>query len=181
VTGRTTPRSVVLLRGVNVGRNNRIAMSDLRRVLEGLGAADVVTYLQSGNAVVTAEQAGLAERIEKALRDELGLDVRVLVRSGDELARVIAANPYAERTVQAPKSVHVAFLDAQPDPEVVRSVGTRHGEDEFTVGERVLYLRYAATSHDSPLNKALRGLGGTSTARNWTTVTAMDALVRKGT
>src|ERR1700712_123150 len=87
-TGRdrmVTTRCAVLLRGVNVGKHNRIAMADFRALLGGLGAADVMTLLQSGNAAVTAEVAGLADRIEAALANDLRLNVRVLVRTGAEL------------------------------------------------------------------------------------------------
>src|SRR4051794_6482080 len=64
-------RCAVLLRGVNVGKHNRVAMADLRRVLTSLGLTEVTTYLQSGNAVVTGEPDGLAERVEQALASEL--------------------------------------------------------------------------------------------------------------
>ncbi|MDP9497048.1 MAG: DUF1697 domain-containing protein, partial [Actinomycetota bacterium] len=73
-------RCVVLLRGINVGGRNRLAMPVLARVLTDVGCTDAKTYLQSGNAVVDAEPDGLAERVEQALP----LPVRVLVRTADE-------------------------------------------------------------------------------------------------
>ena len=168
-------RCAVLLRGVNVGRANRIAMADFRSVLEELGCRDVVTYLQSGNAVVEAPPDGLAQRVERALRERLGLDVRVLVRTGNELAAVVAANPFPE-LVPEPKRLHVAFLEGQPDEAVVRGIGLRHGDDEFRVGDRVLYLAYAGGTQNSALEKPLRRLAGVSTDRNWTTVTRLASL-----
>ncbi|HVA59393.1 MAG TPA: DUF1697 domain-containing protein [Mycobacteriales bacterium] len=162
----------VLLRGINVGRHNRLSMGELRSVLEAVGARAVGTYLQSGNAVVEAEPNGLAARIEDELRRRLGLEVRVLVRTAAELGAVVKANPFPGR-VATPKQLHVAFLEAPAPAEVVRAVGTTHGADEYAVGDRVLYLSFAATSHDSPLNEALRRLGVVMTARNWTTVTRL--------
>jgi uncharacterized protein (DUF1697 family) len=168
-------RCVVLLRGINVGRHNRIAMADLRRVLAGVGAEDVRTYLQSGNAVVTADPAGLAERVEQALTVEVGLSVRVLVRTAAEIDAVIAANPFPDRAT-TPKMLHVAFLEYPADPAAIEAFGTRHGDDEIGLGERVLYLSYATSSFDSPINKVLTKLDGVASTRNWSTMLALSRL-----
>jgi uncharacterized protein (DUF1697 family) len=168
-------RCAVLLRGVNVGKNNRIAMADLRRVLTDLGAEDVTTYLQSGNAVVTAEPDGLAERVEQALTDDAGLSVRVLIRTADELEAVVAANPFPERAAN-PKMLHVAFLEHAADPAVIEAFGTRHGEDAIALGDRALYLSYATSSYDSPINKVLTKLEGVASSRNWSTVLKLREL-----
>ena len=169
-------RCAVLLRGVNVGKHNRIAMADFRALLAGLGAEDVKTLLQSGNAVVTAEPAGLAERVEVALRDEVGLDVRVLVRTGDELDMVVAACPWPDRAAANPKMVHVAFLERPADPATVEAFGMRHGEDEVALGEKDLYLSYSVSSFDSPINKVLSKLSGVASTRNWNTVLKLREL-----
>ena len=105
---------VALLRGINVGRNNRIAMADLRQLLTDLGYTDVRTYLQSGNAVFQAANrsaAAVRTAIEGAIRQTLGLDIKVLVRTGRQLDAVIAAN---ELPTTDAKKLHVAFLDAAP-------------------------------------------------------------------
>lgn len=171
-------RCAVLLRGINVGRNNRLSMPDFRAALDGLGCHDVSTYLQSGNALVRAEPAGLAARVEQALRDSTHLDVRVVVRTADELADVVTGNPFPDR-VDQPKRLHVVFLGAQPTRQELNGLGSRHGSDELAVGDRALYLAYAGDSHRSPLEKALRRLDVVQTARNWTTVTALLELARR--
>ncbi len=168
-------RCVVLLRGINVGGRNRLAMPVLARVLTDVGCTDAKTYLQSGNAVVDAEPDGLAERVEQALP----LPVRVLVRTADELAAVVAANPFPE-LVTEPKRLHVAFLSEPPDPERLAALGTDHGDDRLAAGRRELYLAYAGGSHASPLTGALleKRLGLVASARNWTTVTRLAELAR---
>jgi uncharacterized protein (DUF1697 family) len=171
-----TARCAVLLRGVNVGKHNRIAMADFRALLTGLGAADVKTLLQSGNAAVTAVPDGLAERVETALRDKLGLGVRVLVRTGAELDAVVAACPWPERAEANPKMLHVAFLEHPADPDTVAAFGLRHGDDEIALGEKDLYLSYATTSFDSPINKVLTKLSGVASTRNWNTVLKLQEL-----
>ena len=167
-----TEKVAVLLRGINVGGRNRVPMADLKVLLTDLGATSVTTYLQSGQAVVDLAPArvdGFGDRVHAGLSERLGLDIAVLTRTPAELAAVGAANPYPH-LVPTPKRLHAVFLDQTPDAAKVASVGTRHGDDEFTVGDRVLYLAFSATSHDSPLVAALRRIGGVQTGRNWTTV-----------
>lgn len=82
------PRYVALLRGINVGKNNRISMADLRNLIEGLGHADVRTHLNSGNVVFTASKQlneVLATDIQTAITSTLDLDVPVIVRTGQEM------------------------------------------------------------------------------------------------
>jgi uncharacterized protein (DUF1697 family) len=171
----STERCAVLLRGINVGRGNRLAMGDLRALLEGLGCQDVSTYLQSGNALVTADPDGLAERVEAALP----LAVRVVVFTADELAAVVEQCPWRERADAAPKQVHVAYLDRLPEPDRLAAL-TWESDDELAVGPRVLYQSYGDRSIDSPLAKALgkAKLGVVVTARNWTTATKLVELSR---
>ena len=173
---------VVLLRAVNLGTHNRLPMARLREILTDLGAREVRTHLASGQAVVRVDATavgGLADTVHDALAQHLHLDIAVLTRTPAELAAVIADNPYPQ-LVDTPKRLHVVFLDATPDPALVDRVGRRHDPDEFTVGDRVLYLAYAGTSRDSPLGAVLRRLGGVQTARNWTTVTALATLAGGG-
>ncbi len=166
---------VVLLRAVNLGSTNKVPMASFRDLLAGLGAREVVTYLQSGQAVVDLHPGrvpGFAERVHDAIADELGLDLTVVTRTAEELAAVAAANPFPH-LVATPKRLHVSFLDGDPDPNRVEAIGQRHGDDEFAVGDRVLYLAFAGSSRDSPLNSRLGRLGVVGTARNWTTVTKL--------
>ena len=88
---------VALLRAVNVGGHASLPMAGLRDSLAGLGYANVRTYLQSGNAVFDAASgsrqehaAAIALRIER----DFGPRVGVLVLDADDVARVVAANPF---------------------------------------------------------------------------------------
>ncbi len=169
-------RVAVLLRGVNVGPHNRVAMPAFADLLRGVGAGDVQTYLQSGNAVSEwpGEPDELAARVQAGLSAALGLIVPVLVRTGAELQAVTAASPFGEPA--DPKLVHVAFLSATPPPEALAGLDLkRFAPDELRPGERALYLRYATGMQGSKLTVAAleKRLGVTATARNWTTVTAL--------
>jgi uncharacterized protein (DUF1697 family) len=171
-------RCVVLLRGVNVGGTGRLAMADLRAVLRDVGAQDVTTYLQSGNAVVEhdADPAALERAVATALADR-GLPVPVMVRTGQELARVVEASPWSDLD---PKHFHVAFLSGDPDPAKVAAID--HDAllpERVVVGERVLYLDYALGAGRSKGLDRLR-LGVDATARNWRTVRALHDLTTAG-
>ena len=87
---------VALLRGINLGSRNRVAMGDLRQVVGALGGEDVQTYVQSGNVVLRSNQSAseLAGAIEEGIRQTLGLDVTVIVRSQARLAKIIQGNPF---------------------------------------------------------------------------------------
>lgn len=166
---------VVLLRAINLGPTNKVPMAHLREVLAALGGRDVVTHLQSGQAIVDLPgraAAGFAGRVHDALEASLGLSIDVMTRTAPELAAVVDANPFPHLTSE-PKRLHAVFLDTTPDPEQVAAVGSTAGGDEFVVGDRVLYAAFTGSTHDSPLQARIRRLGGVQTARNWATVTAL--------
>lgn len=167
-------RCVVLLRGINVGRANRISMADLRAVLEGVGCQDVSTYVQSGNAVVDHDSAPAElERAAAAALAAHGLPVPVMVRTGEELARVVDASPWHDLD---PQRYHVAFLSGDPDPAQVAAIDHEALLPErVVVGDRVLYLDFAEGAGRSRGLSRLR-LGVEATARNWRTVTALRDL-----
>ena len=167
-------RQVVLLRGVNVGGHNRISMPTFAGLLEGVGCREVRTYVQSGNAVVEHDAVPAElERLVAAALAEQGLPVPVMVRTGDELARVVEASPWQDLD---PKHFHVAFLSGDPDPEKVAAIDHEALLPErVVVGERVLYLDYALGAGRSTGLDRLR-LGVDATARNWRTVLALRDL-----
>jgi uncharacterized protein (DUF1697 family) len=183
------PRHVALLRGVNVG-GMKLAMSDLRAVLSSLGYADVSTYIQSGNALFSADGADparLAADIEAALDKQLGMRPRVLVLTRDELARAIRDNPYPDEP--NPKAVHAVFLAEEPGPEQVAAVAEaeqkaagKGSRDTARYAGRVLYLHTPDGFGRSELATQLsRRAGpmsarGAGTARNWATVTKLLGL-----
>ena len=166
-------RHVVLLRGVNVGGHNRLPMSDLRAVLEGLGCTGVRTYLQSGNAVVDSDEPELPRAVHERLKDHLGLDVHVLVRTARELDAVVAGNPFAGEDVD-PKLLHAVFLDG-PAPDLPLDALL---PDRVVPGDRVLYVAYDSNAHSSKAAKLLNSkrFPVPASSRNWRTVLALRDL-----
>jgi len=167
-------RQIVLLRGINIGPRNRIAMPALREALTGAGLDDVRTYVQSGNVVVSTDAAPdeLAGRCERLIADEFGLDIAVVVRTRDELAGVVERDPLGE-VAEDPKRYQVSFLSAELDGEVIDKLEEVAVESErFVVSGREIYAWHPKGVARSKLWARLagKGLGVTATARNWTTV-----------
>lgn len=168
-------RCVVLLRGVNVGASNRIAMPQLRSLLEDLGGTEVQTYLQSGNAVLgwSSSAASLQAAVEQALRERLSLEVPVLVRTGTELETVVRGCPF-DAAAMDPKLLHAVFLDAPPPklPDLT--------PDRVVAGDRVLYVAYAVDAHSSTAARLFssKRFPVVASARNWRTVLALRDLAR---
>lgn len=177
------PGYAALLRGVNVGGRNKVAMGELRALLAGLGFAEVATYIQSGNAVFTTEATPIADlqgAIERAITGAFGLQVPVVVRSADQLAAVAASNPFVAsgRDVGA---LAVGFLAGMPDPARVRGLladpllaPVAGGDGLLMLGQEV-YLHYPNGFARTKLTNALidRRLVTVTTIRNWRTVAAL--------
>ncbi|HXW47240.1 MAG TPA: DUF1697 domain-containing protein [Streptosporangiaceae bacterium] len=173
-------RYAALLRGVNVGGRNKIAMAELRRILADLGCGDVVTLLQSGNAIFTSElpAATLEADISAAIEAEAGLSVAVMVRTGAELARATAAHPLG-REPDNPARYFVAFLAAAPERAAADRFAALELEPEQAwVGDREAYLWCPNGAADTRLTGAFveKQLGVAATARNWNTVGKLAAL-----
>jgi uncharacterized protein (DUF1697 family) len=173
---------VAMLRGVNVGAHNRIKMPALVQLFEELGHTDVVTYIQSGNVVFRSRSKSastLARNIEKRIAGDLGCDVAVLLRSKEELAQVVKANPFLRKKAD-PKYLHVTFLAEEPDEALVRAVKDFDaGHDEFVVRGRDVYLHCPGGYGNTKLNGTFveRRLQAISTTRNWNSVTKLLQLV----
>src|SRR3954451_21966969 len=109
-------RLVALLRGINLGSQRRVAMADLRALLEELGYTDVRTVLASGNVVFTGSKAKAREKLEAALAERFDMEIDVVVRTMEELHAVIEADPFKGKVDNATR-YFVAFLDSQPKAE----------------------------------------------------------------
>ena len=176
-------RHVALLRGINVGTAKRVAMADLRSLVEGLGYCDVSTLLNSGNVVFTvptkAAKASPAKRIEQALVDRLGVTSRVLVLSAAELAVIVAGNPL-EKVATDPSRLFVAVVFDGSALAALKPLSKQDwGQDRLALGTRAAYLWCVDGMTESRLAKAAnRTLGDAATTRNWATILKLDALMR---
>ncbi len=174
---------IALLRGINVGGNNKVPMAELRAALTASGLADVSTYIQSGNVLFRTSEpdtAVLEEAIAEVIARTFGIKIGVVVLTRDQLAAVLSANPYPDEP--NPKYVHVVFLGAAPDAgrlDAAREMAAAKGSrDTVTAVDRVLYLHTPDGYGTSELAKTLVKVttSAKGTARNLSTTAKLLAL-----
>ena len=174
---------VALLRGINVGGKNMLPMKELSALFTAAGAANVRTFIQSGNVLFEAD-AALARQIpalvSKAIEREHGLKVPVVVRSADELRAVAKRNPFLARDADT-SMLHVSFLADEPAAAAIGALDAKRSPpDEFRVVGREIYLRLPNGMARSKLTNAWfdSKLATISTARNWNTLTKLLELAK---
>lgn len=174
---------IALLRGINVGKAKRIGMADLRELLTGLGYGDVQTLLQSGNAVFTAPRSkpeAIEQKIKNAIAKRLGFDVSVIVRTHEDLVKVVAGNPFPQHVEDGGAKLHVSFLSERPKAAALAGIDlSSFAPEEVILDGRHLYLWLADGVAESKMLKVLtdKRLGVAATARNWNTVAKLLAMV----
>ncbi len=171
---------VVLLRGVNVGKHNRIAMADLRGLLGDLGYRDAATHLQSGNAVVASGDEGpeaVAAAVGAGLRERFGLEVPVVVRTAEALGAAVEANPLE---VVDPSRFLVLFCSGTLDTAALSALDPA----EYPRERLASTATEAYTVHEEGLRFArlpdvvARHADGFVTGRNWRTVLRLAEMAR---
>jgi uncharacterized protein (DUF1697 family) len=178
---------LALLRGINVGGHNSLAMSDLRDLLGKLGFTGVRSLLQSGNLVFQNERpardrptgAALERLLEQETARRLNVSADFLVRTGGELRKISARNPFPEQAAADPGHLLVMFLKSAPPAGTVTQLQASHeGPEIIHPGGKQLYLYYPAGIGRSKLTGTVieRRLARRGTARNWNTILKLLAL-----
>src|ERR1700688_3001362 len=156
---------VALLRAVNVGGTGKLPMTELKSMCESSGFLNARTYIASGNVVFESKlsEAAVKAKLEKCMASYAGKPVEVIVRTGPEMAAMLAANPFKSR---APNQTVAIFLDERPPKDALKTI-TGQGEEEVALGAREIYVHYGEGMGHSKLKipAAKRG-----TARNMNTV-----------
>lgn len=174
------PTYVALLRGINVGGSKVIKMADLRDIIAAGGGTNVETYIQSGNVVfghAGKSASKLAGELEQRILKVTGFTVPVVLRTADELASVIAANPYPKDV----DNVHVFFLAAPIATGALGAIdATAFVPERFAAVEREVYVCMPNGMGKSKLAVAMMRAKAmaAATARNWRTVLTLDEMCR---
>ncbi|MFD5400189.1 DUF1697 domain-containing protein [Streptomyces griseorubiginosus] len=172
-----TTTYAALLRGINVGGSRKVPMADLRTLMEGLGHSGVRSYLQSGQAVFTADhgdEESLAAELTGAIEKRFGFAVDVIVRDHAYLKAIADNCPFPAAELEG-KQLHVTYFSAPVDADRFAEIDqTAYLPEEFRLGDRALYLyvpdglgRSKLAEH---LSKPRLNKGLTATSRNWNTV-----------
>jgi uncharacterized protein (DUF1697 family) len=178
----TVTRHVALIRGINVGKAKRVAMSDLRALVEDLGYRDVRTLLNSGNVVFTVPASvrkDPATRIEKAITARLGISARVTVLTRAELADVVASDPFGKVAHDPSRLFVTVLIDPSHRKRLLPLARQDWAPDVLKVGARVVYLWCPNGMLESGLADAINRLvGDGATTRNWATMMKIHGLLK---
>lgn len=176
----SSQRYIAFLRGINVGRAKRIAMADLRVLVEGLGYTGVRSVLNSGNLVFRAPNATAQEAagaIEEALVLKLGVAARVFVLDRDELTAVVDGNPLLDVATDHARLI-VFLLGAAVQRDKLAALDSQEwGCERLVLGERAAYVWCPEGMLESAAATSLgKLLGDGGTSRNWNTLLKLHAL-----
>ncbi len=156
---------VALLRAVNVGGTGKLPMTELKSMCDASGFVNARTYIASGNVVFESKltEAAVKAKLEKCLASYAGKPVEVLVRTGPEMAAILAKNPFKSRP---PNATVAIFLDERPPKDALKTI-TGQADEEVALGAREIYVHYGAGMGCSKLKIPAAKKG---TARNMNTV-----------
>lgn len=169
-------RQVALWRGINVGKAKRLAMADLKALLGTLGATNVVTLLNSGNAVFDTPRRLSAEHIRSAVRDQLGVDAAVVLKTAAEWAAIATLPELID--ADDPSRLLVAITATQAALQAAAAIVAADGE-QFVVTPHAAYLWCGNGILESRAAvQLLKQLGEAGTTRNWATVQKLHALAQ---
>ncbi len=169
---------VALLRGINVGGGNPLKMADLREVVAGCGYGDVQTYIASGNVVLSAEDdpAAVARTLQEAIAERTAISPRVTVRTHEEIATIVAANPFTEAAEDV-GHLHVTFLGRGAQPDLDRLDPATFAPEAWQVEGDVVFMHLPRGMGRSVLAGELaKALPPAATTRSWRTTTKLLAM-----
>jgi uncharacterized protein (DUF1697 family) len=168
-------RYVALWRGINVGKAKRLAMADLKALLTELGATNVATLLNSGNAVFDIRKKITGEAIRKAVAARLGVDALVILKTASEWAAIAEQLPIPEADDHS--STLVVITADATGLQALAGVCVS-GDERLAVTGHAAYVWCANGILESQaLGAVFQQMDATSsTTRNWATVTKLNAL-----
>ena len=174
---------IALFRGINVGGHNVLPMKDLVTLLENIGAQNVKTYVQSGNAVFQSKETSapmLSNTISATIKEDHGFEPQVLLLELEEMQKTVGSNPFPEAESE-PKTLHLHFLASVPkDPDFDALESIKTDRERFVLKDSVLYLHAPDGIGRSKLAaNAEKILGVSMTARNWRTVCKIMAMAKQ--
>ncbi|WP_395623220.1 DUF1697 domain-containing protein [Sphingomonas daechungensis] len=164
---------VALLRAVNVG-GRKLVMTDLKRIAEEAGFERARTFIASGNLIFASDRGerDVAGELEERLRNHMGADVPVFVRTRGEMEKISAANPFSD---EAGSTVAAIFLNASPPADLIEKA-RGVADERMALGTREIYVHYPSGMAATKLRFPSQIVG---TARNMNTVAKLAELAKE--
>lgn len=179
------PLYIALLRGINVGPHKRMKMEKLRASCEALRFEQVATYIQSGNVVFKGAKVSpstMAKKIETQIQSDFGYHADVIVRTSDELRKIIRSNPLLTETGLDAAKFHVVFLADTPSAEAVKkleSLTFKPDRVRVTAQEIYFYFPNGVSGSSIWKHNLDRVMGVSGTMRNWNTLNKLLEMAEK--
>lgn len=170
---------VSLLRAVNVGGHAVIKMAALKNLYQSLKFQDVQTYVQSGNVVFRTESADLsavAAKIRTGIEKRFRVTPGVMLRTLDDMRRIVKKNPFAKRSAIEPAKLHVYFLNSILTRAAAAELRNLRLDPEEMIpssSELFIYFPNGAGKSKLPWRTVEKICTAPGTARNWNTVTKL--------
>ncbi|TMI58678.1 DUF1697 domain-containing protein [Candidatus Bathyarchaeota archaeon] len=170
---------IAMLRGINVGGKKIVRMENLRASFEALGFGRVKTYVQSGNVIFEVPKTSsddLSKAIAEKISEDFGFPIPVVVRTSDEMGKIVGGNPFLNERGLDPFKLHITFLAALPAKNAKERMDALNaGPDQFLISGREIYLYcpdgYGRTRLSN--NAVEKALSVGATTRNWKTVSTL--------
>jgi uncharacterized protein (DUF1697 family) len=182
-SAKTAGRHVALLRGINVGRAKRVAMADLRQLVESLGYREARTLLNSGNVVFTVPsgvRGDPAKRIEEGIAARLSVACKVIVLNAGEVADAVSENSLAGSADDFSRLLMFVLADPADRGRLAELAARKWKSGALLLGRRSAYVWCTEGLLDSEIATAVgRALGERTTSRNWATILKLDAILRQ--
>lgn len=177
----TVNRYVILLRGVMPTGRNRVPMAQLRTALTEAGLVEVRTYIQSGNVIAASplDAAAVEQLVHDTIREKIGADIAVIVRTPEQLGRVLAQNPFPDADTSR---LYYTLFQTPPDPKRLSDLlAMECAPDLIRVTDAALYTLYATKHSDSRFTNNFfeSKLKVKATTRNFNTMTRLLELCGK--
>jgi uncharacterized protein (DUF1697 family) len=175
------PTHAAFLRGVNLGPHRKVSSAELRTIFEAAGFSDVAPFRTSGNVAFGAgreSDAKPTKRIEGALAEATGFDVKVFVRTAGEVLAIAKLNPFPKQVIDATEGrLQVIMLSRKPTAAARKDVlATATDADRMVLEGRELYwLPTAGTQTAEWSVKTADELLGETTMRTMGTIEALAA------
>ena len=167
---------VALLRGVNLVGNSSLKMADLKAIAEELGLKSARTFIASGNLLFLSDQPEekLRRMLEKRLQEHMSKDVRVMLRTADEMAAVAQANPFKDTPGN---NVQAFFMNEAPPADLLQTLRNKADDERVAPGVREVYVAYGEKGIGKSRLRIPAADAGT--ARNMNTVGKLAELARE--
>ncbi|WP_417886558.1 DUF1697 domain-containing protein [Zunongwangia sp.] len=171
---------IAILRGINVGGKRKILMKDLKTLCERLDLEKVSTYIQSGNIIFQSSQdnSALENKLEKAIFEQFGFEVPVIIRTAEEIQFLLTNNPFYTTETEN-THLHLTFLKHIPTTEnQQKTEALQYNPDRFLIHGKNVFLYCEGKYHKTKLSNTFfeKKLKVGATTRNWKTVIKLSEL-----